>query len=72
MCIRERIIPGVLTMVDDYLGAIFFYAAHLLENERCNQMGLLLNLFISNEKAFFVRFDEEKNELAFRLGEVNA
>ena len=55
-----------------YLGAIFFYAAHLLENERCNQMGLLLNLFISNEKAFFVRFDEEKNELAFRLGEVNA
>jgi hypothetical protein len=51
-----------------YLGALFFYAAHLLENERCNQMGMLLNLFISNEKEFFVRFEAGKNELAFKLG----
>ncbi len=51
-----------------YLGALFFYAAHLLENERCNQMGMLLNLFISNEREFFVRFEAGKNELAFKLG----
>ncbi len=55
-----------------YLGALFFYAAHLLENERCNQMGLLLNLFISNEREFSVRFEAEKNELAFKLGSQSA
>ncbi len=53
-----------------YLGALFFYAAHVLENEHCNQMGLLLNLFISNEREFFVRFDGGKNELAFKLGSL--
>jgi hypothetical protein len=55
-----------------YLGALFFYAAHLLENERCNQMGMLLNLFISNEREFLVRFEAEKSELAFKLGNMSA
>jgi hypothetical protein len=54
-----------------YLGALFFYAAHLLENERCNQIGMLLNLFISNEREFFVRFEAGKNELAFKLGQMS-
>jgi len=50
------------------VGSLFFYAAHILKNSLCNKLGLLLNLFVSQEKEIMVRFDATKGIFAVKLG----
>jgi hypothetical protein len=54
------------------IGSLFFYAAHFLKNSLCNKLGLLLNLFISQDKEIMVRYEVEKNLFFIKLGEVEA
>jgi hypothetical protein len=51
-----------------HIGTIFFYAAHLLRNTLCNQLGFLLNIFITHEKELMIRFDDARQLLSIRLG----
>ena len=50
------------------VGTLFFFAAHVLRNSLCNQLGLLLNMFISREREFMVRFDQARQLFALKLG----
>jgi hypothetical protein len=52
------------------IGSLFFYAAHFLKNSLCNKLGLLLNLFISQEKDIMVKFDKQKNLFFIKLGKL--
>ncbi|MDZ7343078.1 MAG: hypothetical protein ONA90_01045, partial [candidate division KSB1 bacterium] len=55
-----------------HLGTVFFSAAHLLRNSLCNQLGFLLNMFITHEKELMIRFDESRQLLSIRLGAVTS
>ena len=50
------------------IGSLFFYAAHFLKNSLCNKLGLLLNLFISQEHELHVRLDAQSGIFAIKLG----
>jgi hypothetical protein len=50
------------------LASAFFYAAHFLRNSLCNKLGLLLDLFIAQEKEIMVKFDSQKGNFSIKLG----
>jgi hypothetical protein len=52
------------------VGTLFFYAAYFLRNSLCNQLGLLLNIFISREREFMVRFEQARHLLSLKLGAI--
>jgi len=54
------------------VGSLFFYAAYSLRNSICNQLGLLLNVFISREKEFMIRYSPTKQLLSIKLGTTEA
>lgn len=54
------------------VGSLFFYAAYSLRNSICNQLGLLLNVFISREEEFMIRYSPTKQLLSIKLGMTEA
>jgi hypothetical protein len=52
------------------VGSLFFYGAYVLRNSICNRMGLLLNMFISREREYGIRYSATQQLLSIQLGAI--